>query len=106
MNKYNFFKEYIHAYREGVKKLEFLGDMPPISGGGVEPPPAKKLKNCHPCLSTGSKEIFFKNGEQLLSPKRVEGGGGHVTHKVEFFFIDALPDTSLYCPYMDLLTYK
>ena len=36
---------------------------------------------CHPCLRTGSKEIFIKKREKVdsfyyFTPKEVEGGGG------------------------------
>ena len=44
---------------------------------------------CHPCLSTGSKEILKKEREKsqliIFSPKWFEGGGG---------YIDALPKES------------
>ena len=64
----------------GCKKNDFLDDMSPFRGGGSAPLPLKNtqhaLKNhfyhnqflyCHPCLSTGSEEMFIKKG--------VEGGG-------------------------------
>ena len=60
-----------NLFREGVKKLNFLGDLPPIG-----PPPAKKNRillkpffctYCEPCLSTGSKEIFMKGEKGLKS---------------------------------------
>ena len=81
----------VFKFREGVKKLDSLGDMSPIQGGGgFGPPPPKKSRlfqqnvkifsmtwktyffiktiflYCHPCLRIGSNKIFIKKGEKKL----------------------------------------
>ena len=61
-----------HLRREGVKKLDFLGEMFRGEGGGSIPPPAKKIdfyfrqtvKDIQPALKTH----FYKNNFSLLSP--------------------------------------
>ena len=47
--------------REGVKNIDFLGDMSPIRGG-VDPPPAKKKFNFfrQKILSMPGKTFFTK----------------------------------------------
>ena len=91
--------------REGLKETQLFQDHVPYQGGGAIPHPQKKLtfisqnvkKNtqhalktlfikticlyCHPCLSSGSNEIYIKKRETkicvyFLSPKEVEGVGG------------------------------
>ena len=45
--------------REGVTKLDFLGYMSPIRGGGVDPLPLKQLTNWN---------FFFPNHTQAQGP--------------------------------------
>ena len=39
--RFRFFFNLGHSIREGVKKIDFLGNMSPIKGGGSTPPPSR-----------------------------------------------------------------
>ena len=49
--------------------LDFIGDMSPIRGGGVDPPPTIKSFFQNPTLSAGSDEIIIN--KKIISRKYI-----------------------------------